>query len=90
MTEEIRIAMLVMAGVLALLAAVFHFLSAFFRPRIRGAVPYINIVIHIALFFDLFLVGASLAELVAVLMASVCLYSLFSYLALRREGHHDI
>lgn len=81
----------VLACVCALLVLASHFASAFFGRRIARYATPLGAVLHLPLLVLLFFAGAELDLFVAVLLASVLVYSLLNYVSYKKgqKGGRD-
>lgn len=86
MTEEVKIALIVLSASLSLAAIVLHILPLFLRGGGSGTVKYVNLGIHVLLFPLLFALGADLWLVVIAIMSSVCIYTAVGYIKMKREG----
>ena len=81
----------VLACVCALLVLASHCASAFFGCKIARYATPVGAVLHLPLLVLLFFAGAELDLFVAVLLASVLVYSLLNYVAYKKgqKGGRD-
>ena len=87
MTEESKLVLVVTTIFLGVCIFSFHAIAVFYDKR---AFTYINIALHPILFGILFFLECDMGVLLASLMASVCVYSVFRYVSFIRRKTDDV